>query len=68
MTDLGYPYGDSTKVGRRMSELQHRSPNLIYLRFSDKQANGFFISRTNLLAMADWSFLRETKTIYNNIL
>ena len=44
MTDLGDPYGDSTIVGRRMSEPVFRSPNLIYLRFSVKPANGFFIT------------------------
>ena len=43
MMDLGDPYGDSTQVGRRISEPYFRSPNLIHLRFSVKQANGFFI-------------------------
>ena len=33
MTDLGYPYGDSTIVGRRMSELETGTQILFFKIF-----------------------------------
>ena len=62
MTDLGDPYGDSAYAGRRISEPYFRSPNLIYLRFSDKQANGFLLNNLTSRFRSGWSlFVNKTK-------
>ena len=43
-TDLGDPYGESTLWDGGCLNRYYRSPNLIYLRFSVKPANGFLIT------------------------
>ena len=42
MTDLYDPYGDSALRDGGFQNRFFRSLNLIYLRFSDKPANGFY--------------------------
>ena len=49
MTDLCDPYGDSAMRDGGFLNRFFRSPNLIYLRFSDKPANGFLY--TNLTGL-----------------
>ena len=60
MTDLCDPYGDSAYAGRRISEPIIRSPNLIYLRFSVKQANGFIYELDQSASKSGWSFYLRT--------
>ena len=66
MTDLCDPLGDSAQAGRRISEPIIRSPNLIYLRFSVKQANGFIYELGPVCFKKRLVFLFENITnIYN---
>jgi len=57
MTGLCDPYGDFAK--RNGGFLNHtiRSPNLIYLRFSVKQANGFFLKNFLTGLLSKWTGL-----------
>ena len=66
MTDLCYPYGDSATAGRRISEPIYPEPKSYSLRFSVKQANGFFNKLPDQSAsVADWSFFMcKLKPLY----
>ena len=50
MMDLCDPYGDSA-CGTEDIRNFFQSPNLIYLRFSDKPANGFLLNNLTSLLM-----------------
>ncbi len=70
MTDLFYLQGDSAQAGRRISEPIIRSPNLILLRFSDKQANGFLIFNLTGLLQGGRSFFcngQDRNLIYEKL-